>query len=107
MFLQMWEPHQTSAYFSAFFIRIYMALFRTTTGIVVYLNTVGVICGFSLFGSDCLSFLHYCIYGGYRRYLSLFKTEVERCFVDDNTLRYFWLWIHKSFRSSFRNSYVF
>lgn len=44
MFLQMWEPHQTSAYFSAFFIRIYMALFRTTTGIVVYLNTVGVLC---------------------------------------------------------------
>ncbi len=43
MFLQMWEPHQTSAFLSAFFIRIYLGLFHTTTGIVLYLNTIGVL----------------------------------------------------------------
>ncbi|MCM1025812.1 MAG: hypothetical protein NC432_05225 [Roseburia sp.] len=43
MFLQMWEPHQTSAFLSAALIWLYLTLFRTTTGIVVYMNLSGVI----------------------------------------------------------------
>ncbi len=50
MFLQMWEPHQTSAFLSALFIRIYLGLFHTTTGIVVYLNSLGVICKLAVTG---------------------------------------------------------
>lgn len=42
MFLQMWEPHQTSAFLAAAFIKLYLLLFSTTTGIVVYMNLVGV-----------------------------------------------------------------
>ena len=29
MFLEMWEPHQTSAFFSAAFLWLYMQLFHT------------------------------------------------------------------------------
>ena len=29
MFLEMWEPHQTSAFFSATFLWLYMQLFHT------------------------------------------------------------------------------
>lgn len=43
MFMQMREPHQTSAFLSAFFIWIYYAFVETTTGIVVYLNAVGLL----------------------------------------------------------------
>lgn len=43
MIAQMWEPHQTSAFLCALFIKIYLALFGTTTGIVLYLNTLGVV----------------------------------------------------------------
>ena len=31
MVAQMWEPHQTSAFLCAFFMKIYMAIFRTTS----------------------------------------------------------------------------
>ena len=37
MILQMWEPHQTSAFLCAIFMKFYMTLFGTTTGIVLYL----------------------------------------------------------------------
>lgn len=43
MVAQMWEPHQTSAFLCAFFMKIYMAIFRTTTGVAIYLQAVGVI----------------------------------------------------------------
>ncbi len=43
MFTGMWEPHQTSAFFIAFFEFIYYSVFGTTKGIVVYLNAVGVL----------------------------------------------------------------
>ena len=41
MFTGMWEPHQTSAFVIAFFELIYVSLFHTTKGIVIYLNIIG------------------------------------------------------------------
>lgn len=43
MFLEMWEPHQTSAFLPAALMWIYMNIFHTTTGIVVYLQICGVL----------------------------------------------------------------
>ena len=43
LFKTMWEAHQTSAFLCAFFIKIYLALFNTTTGIVLYLQFIGVL----------------------------------------------------------------
>lgn len=43
MFLQMWEPHQTSAFLNAAFMWLYLTFFHTTTGIAIYTNLVGVI----------------------------------------------------------------
>lgn len=43
MFSQMREPHQTSAFLLAFFIKIWMQAVGSTTGIVLYLNVVSVI----------------------------------------------------------------
>lgn len=43
MISQMWEPHQTSAFLNALFIRLYLLLTGTTTGIVLYLNTVAML----------------------------------------------------------------
>lgn len=43
MFKEMWEPHQTSAFLCAFFIKIYQLLFGTMTGIVIYLQFIGVL----------------------------------------------------------------
>ncbi len=43
MFKEMWEPYQMSAFLCAFFIKIYLALFKTTTGIVLYLQIIGVL----------------------------------------------------------------
>lgn len=42
MIAQMWEPHQTSAFLNAIFIKIYLLLTGTTTGIALYLNIVGL-----------------------------------------------------------------
>lgn len=42
MLAQMWEPHQTSAFLNALFIRIYLAVTGTTTGIALYLNVAGL-----------------------------------------------------------------
>ena len=46
MFSQMREPHQTSAFLLAFFIKLWMLATGTTTGIVLYLNVVSVIVKF-------------------------------------------------------------
>lgn len=43
MFKEMWEPYQMSAFLCAFFIKIYMAIFHTTTGMVLYLQAIGVL----------------------------------------------------------------
>lgn len=43
MFSQMREPHQTSAFLLAFFIKIWMSALGTTTGLVIYLNTVSLL----------------------------------------------------------------
>lgn len=42
MILEMWEPHQTSAFFSAALMWIYETLFHTTTGIALYLQACGI-----------------------------------------------------------------
>lgn len=43
MLREMWEPHQTSTFLTAFFIKLYLSLFKTTTGIVLYLQIIGVL----------------------------------------------------------------
>ncbi len=43
MFLQMWEPHQTSAFLCTFFMWIYISITGTTTGMVLFLQGVGVL----------------------------------------------------------------
>ena len=43
MFLEMWEPHQTSAFFSAAFLWLYIQLFHTLTYSVLFLRIVGVV----------------------------------------------------------------
>ena len=43
MFLEMWEPHQTSAFLTAALMWIYEKIFRTTTGIVLYLQVCGIL----------------------------------------------------------------
>lgn len=43
LFSQMWEPCQTSAFLGAFFIKLYMWLFHTTTGLVLYMQIIGVL----------------------------------------------------------------
>ncbi len=46
MFLEMWEPYQTSAFLCAFFVRLYLWIFNTTTGLVLYMQFVGVLLDF-------------------------------------------------------------
>ncbi len=48
MFKEMWEAHQMSAFLCAFFIKIYLLLFQTTTGIVLYLQILGVVIDVSI-----------------------------------------------------------
>ena len=43
MIVQMWEPHQTSAFLNAIFIKIYLFLTGTVTGIALYLNIMGTL----------------------------------------------------------------
>lgn len=43
MFLEMWEPHQTSIFLPAALMWIYMMLFHTTTGIALYLQICGIL----------------------------------------------------------------
>ncbi len=41
MIAQMWEPHQTSAFLNAAFIKLYIFLTGTVTGVALYLNIMG------------------------------------------------------------------
>lgn len=50
MFLEMWEPHQTSAFLPAALMWVYMKLFHTATGIALYLQ----ICGICIRGGVCV-----------------------------------------------------
>ena len=43
MFLEMWEPHQTSAFLPTALMWLYISLFHTTTGIVLYLQVCGML----------------------------------------------------------------
>ncbi|MCM1326047.1 MAG: hypothetical protein NC094_08525 [Bacteroidales bacterium] len=43
MILEMWEPHQTSALLPAVLMWLYLKLFHTTTGIVLYLQICGIL----------------------------------------------------------------
>lgn len=43
MILEMWEPHQTSTFLSAALMWIYETVFRTTTGIVLYMQICGIL----------------------------------------------------------------
>lgn len=43
MFAQMWEPHQTSAFLITFLMGLYLAVTKTTTGVVLYLQGAGVL----------------------------------------------------------------
>lgn len=43
MFVQMWEPHQTSAFLITLFMGLYLAVTKTTTGVVLFLQGVGVL----------------------------------------------------------------
>lgn len=40
---EIWDPHQTSAFVSEFFIWIYRALFHTTDGVAIYLRVLGTL----------------------------------------------------------------
>ncbi len=44
MFEQMWEAHQTSAFFLAFFEWFFLKITGSVTGIMVYANAVGILC---------------------------------------------------------------
>jgi len=46
--LNMWEPHQLSAYFCAVFMKVFIFISGTTTGIVIYLRCVGTFIHFLL-----------------------------------------------------------
>lgn len=43
LFVEMWEPHQMSVFLPAALMWIYMNLFHTTAGIVVYLQVCGIL----------------------------------------------------------------
>ncbi len=43
LFAQIWDPHQTSAFLMEFLIWIYMKLFHTTTGVVIWVRLAGVL----------------------------------------------------------------
>lgn len=44
MFSEMWEAHQTSAFFLAFFEWLFLKVTGSTTGIMLYANAVGFLC---------------------------------------------------------------
>lgn len=43
LFAQIWDPHQTSAFLMEFLMWIYIKLFHTTTGVVVWVRLAGVL----------------------------------------------------------------
>lgn len=67
---QIWDPHQTSAFFSEFLIRIYTLLFHTTAGVAIWLRIWGtLIHGALSFG--IFRVLRRCLYKEYAFYLAL------------------------------------
>lgn len=58
MFSGMWEAHQTSAFFLAFFEWIFLKITGSTTGIMVYANAVGIF---------CKTAVAFCVYGALKR----------------------------------------
>lgn len=54
MFTQMWEPHQTSGFLCAVFIKIFMTLTGGTTYLVLFLRMVGTVI------QVCISIFLYC-----------------------------------------------
>ena len=73
MILEMWEPHQTSLFLPALLMWVYMKLFHTTTGSVLYLQ----ICGIVIRGG--LAFLLY----------RMFREDVEKPVAYGMALFYF------------------
>lgn len=59
MFSEMWEAHQTSAFFLAFFEWIFLKVSGSTTGIMLYANAVGVV---------CKTAVAFCVYGTLRKF---------------------------------------
>lgn len=59
MFSQMWEPHQTSAFFLAFFEWIFLKITKSTAGILVYANVIGIF---------CRTMVGFCVYMTFRRF---------------------------------------
>ena len=43
MFVEMWEPHQTSAFLCAALMKVYISLTGSLTGVVLYLHIMGLI----------------------------------------------------------------
>lgn len=43
LFAQIWDPHQTSAFLMEFLMWVYIKLFHTTTGVVVWVRLAGVL----------------------------------------------------------------
>lgn len=60
MFSQMWEIHQTSAFFLAFFEWIFLNITGSVTGIMIYANAVGILCKIAV---------AFCVYGTFRKFL--------------------------------------
>lgn len=44
LFVHMWEPHQTSVFFCAFWMFLYKLLFHTYDGVVLFLQALGILC---------------------------------------------------------------
>ena len=40
---QMWEPNQTSVFLCAIFLKLYLAVTKTTTGVVLYMQLIGLL----------------------------------------------------------------
>lgn len=72
MFSQMREPHQTSAFLLAFFIKIWMWAIGNTTGLVLFLNAV------SLFFKLLVVLFFYCTL---KRYCNPCTAFLAACFV--------------------------
>ena len=72
LFRDMWEVHQTSAFLCAIFIKLYLYLFKTTTGIVIFIQCMSV-----LF-DGAISYLIYKI---------VFKYDVEK------NIAFFMAWV--------------
>ena len=50
---EMWEPHQTSAFLCAIFMKLFMMITGSTTGIVLFLHAAGLLIRLSIPKSWC------------------------------------------------------